>query len=135
MSRGPRPRASHSRLGTSIRFSSAPTQHKRRKPRAGGHNGPRTGAWRGDEPRYGLEIRKCCAGLQREARDLRISTVNGTLQRGSGRKGGCARYKTEKRAPAAAKVANGSLRVFTASGGIPLLLARQDLAHRRLAAQ
>ena len=33
--------------------------------------GPR-GDWRGDEPRYGSDVRGHCIGLHREARDLRI---------------------------------------------------------------
>ena len=37
-----------------------------------GSNSPRSGDWRGDEPRSGSDIREHCVGLHREARDLRI---------------------------------------------------------------
>jgi hypothetical protein len=37
-----------------------------------GSNSPRSGDWRGDEPRSGSDIRERCVGLHREARDLRI---------------------------------------------------------------
>ena len=34
--------------------------------------GPRSGDWRGAEPRYGSDVRERCIGLGREARELRI---------------------------------------------------------------
>src|SRR4051812_27417110 len=79
-------------------------QHNRRKPRAGGTTAR--------APATGAAMNRVMARMSASAASgctakpviyASGSTANGTRQSACGRKGGCARYKTEKPAPAAAK--------------------------------